>query len=321
MERSTEIDVVPRQGGACGSRITRVLLAQVLDVADRCGANTIFISGEALGAHDAPPELRTTRHRLLYVVAGDGDGTYDEVEREGILRIPNVPLTRMSQVKVAAVLALGRGLIGLGDVVVFLTGQAGSGVLDTMIAMEVDREAELFRFITDAARIPKGVRPEVVARIIDLATELGAEGREGRPVGALFVIGDSDRVTAFSRPLVLNPFHGYEPERRNILDTHMEETVKEFSAIDGAFLVRGDGVMEACGVFLKTSSGGDLPHGLGTRHHVAAGITALTDSIAITVSQSTGTVTIFRGGHILTEILRSRWHGRRGSDRGRDEDM
>lgn len=320
MERGVGIEASPRRGGGAGSCITKVLLAQVMDIADRCGATTIFVSGEALGSHVIPPELQNGKHRVLYVVGGEGETEHEEPESEDILRIPDVPLTRMSQVKVAAVLALGRGLIGHGDVVVFLTGQAGSGVLDTLIAMEVDREAELFRFIADAERIPKGVRPEVVARIIDLATELGAEGREGRPVGALFVIGDTERVVEFSRQLILNPFHGYSAEHRNVLDSHMEETVKEFSSIDGAFLVRGDGVMEACGVFLKTSSGGDLPQGLGTRHHVAAGITAITDSLAVAVSQSTGTVTLFRNGHILTEILRSRWSGRR-IDRGRDDDM
>ena len=45
-----------------------------------------------------------------------------------------------------------------------------------------------------------------------------------------------------------------------------------------------------------------LPQGLGARHHAAAGITAVTEAIAITVSESTGTVTIFRHGLIVTEI-------------------
>lgn len=293
--------------GAC---ITRVLLRQVLCVADECGARTIFVSGEALTHARLPEELLTGRHRILYVVGRDRGMTMAPRDGETILSIPDVPLTRMSQVKIAAILALGLGLIGHGDVVIFLTGQAGSGVLDTLCAMEVGREAELFHYIGDLERIPKSVRPEVVARVLDLATELGAEGREGRPVGALFVVGDSERVMGLTRPLVLNPFYGYQPEHRNILDARMEETVKEFSSIDGAFVIRGDGVMEACGVFLKTTAGGDLPQGLGTRHHVAAGITAVTDSIAVAVSQSTGTVTLFRGGHILTDILRSRWLGR-----------
>ena len=114
--------------------------------------------------------------------------------------------------------------------------------------------------------------------MLTLAGELGVEGREGRPVGTLFVIGDSDRVLAQSHQLVINPFHGYPEGERNILDPRLEETIKEFSAIDGAFIVRGDGVILAAGRYLAPRGKLDppLPHGLGTRHEAAASITAMT---------------------------------------------
>lgn len=82
--------------------------------------------------------------------------------------------------------------------------------------------------------------------------------------------------------------------------------MKELSTIDGAFITIGEGVVEACGVYLKAALNDEeeysLPQGLGARHHAAAGITSVTDSIAITVSESTGTVAVFRGGRIVTEI-------------------
>ena len=134
----------------------------------------------------------------------------------------------------------------------------------------------------------------------------------GKPVGAMFIIGDSERVQTLSRQLIINPFRGYEEHERNVLDPALEETVKELSALDGAFIVRGDGVIETCGAYLRVAGPDvyELPHGLGTRHHAAAGITAVTDSLAVTVSESTGTVTIFRNGTIVTEIekLRSLAH-------------
>ena len=84
---------------------------------------------------------------------------------------------------------------------------------------------------------------------------------------------------------------------RNVLDRRLEETVKEFSAIDGAFVVRGDGVVLAAGRYLVPQ--GPLeepsPQGLGTRHEAVAGITVDTDALALCISQSTGTVSIFRG--------------------------
>ena len=50
-----------------------------------------------------------------------------------------------------------------------------------------------------------------------------------------------------SRQLVMNPFHGYPEEDRNILDPNLRETIREFSAIDGAFVIRDDGVVMAAG--------------------------------------------------------------------------
>ena len=107
------------------------------------------------------------------------------------------------------------------------------------------------------------------------------------------------------RGVVLNPFKGYEENERNILDPRLTETVKEFCAIDGAFLLRGDGVIEAAGAFLHPGlPREELPMGLGARHAAAAGITAVTNAIAITVSASTGTVRVFRSGRMVLEIER-----------------
>ncbi|HDH12876.1 MAG TPA: hypothetical protein ENG83_11890 [Nitrospirae bacterium] len=40
----------------------------------------------------------------------------------------------------------------------------------------------------------------------------------------------------------------------------------------------------------------------GTRHYSAAAITNITSAIAVTVSQSTGDVRIFKGGYPIMEI-------------------
>jgi diadenylate cyclase len=165
------------------------------------------------------------------------------------------------------------------------------------------QEIELFSAST-ADPLPGDVTPTVFERVLNLAGELGVEGREGRPVGTLFVIGDSDQVLAQSHQLVINPFHGYPENERNILDPRLEETIKEFSAIDGAFVIRGDGVILAAGRYLAPRSKLDekLPQGLGTRHQAAAGITATTQAIALCISQSTGTVAIFKEGRLITDI-------------------
>jgi DNA integrity scanning protein DisA with diadenylate cyclase activity len=211
-------------------------------------------------------------------------------------------MTRAGQVKVALLVCLAKGVLQRGDRVVCLTGIDGSNVIDTLLVLNLGTEPELFSTLNSVA-IGGDVLPEVFERTLTLAAQLGVEGREGRPVGAIFVVGDSDQVLAQSRSLVLNPFRGYPEVERNILDPALEETVKEFSAIDGAFVVRGDGVVLSAGAhLLPTVLAQALPKGLGTRHAAAAAITASTGAVAITISQSTGTVSVFKSGLMVTDI-------------------
>jgi DNA integrity scanning protein DisA with diadenylate cyclase activity len=67
------------------------------------------------------------------------------------------------------------------------------------------------------------------------------------------VIGDVAAVEGTSRPLILNPFHGYPETARNILDPAFENTLKAYSSLDGAVLVRGDGTVVTAGVQLVPS--------------------------------------------------------------------
>jgi DNA integrity scanning protein DisA with diadenylate cyclase activity len=143
----------------------------------------------------------------------------------------------------------------------------------------------------------------VFQRVLSLAIELAGEGREGKPVGALFVIGDQEAVDKYCHQTIINPFRGYPEEERNVLDETMRETVKEFCSIDGAFVISGKGVIVSAGTTLRTAvSEQELPQGLGSRHAAAAAITASTVSVAITLSESTGTVRVWRRGEMITEI-------------------
>lgn len=103
--------------------------------------------------------------------------------------------------------------------------------------------------------------------------------------------------------MVINPFHGYREEEKNILDPSLEETIKEFSTIDGAFIIRGDGVIMSAGTFLRPEIGAvNLPSGLGARHAAAAALSAFTSSLSVVVSQSTGSVSLFKGGGLVMSM-------------------
>jgi hypothetical protein len=231
--------------------------------------------------------------------------------------VPDVSMTRGGQVKAAVLACLARGLLRRGDRIVCVAGMDGAGSVDGLGVLDLASETELFSILDESA-CPPDVAPEVFEQTFSLAAQLSAEGREGRPVGALFVLGDSERVLKQSRSLVLNPFHGHPESQRNILDPALAETIKEFAALDGAFVVRGDGVVLTAGTQLVPAAAAiDLPAGLGTRHAAAAAITASTGSLALCVSQSTGAVTVFRSGRRVTDIPRQLGTNRRGRSRSR----
>jgi hypothetical protein len=218
--------------------------------------------------------------------------------------VPDVAMTRAGQVKAAVLVCLARGLLDRGDRIICVAGMDGTGSVDGLGVLDLASETELFSVLDESA-CPADVAPEVFEQVFTLAAQLSAEGREGRPVGALFVLGDSEAVLEQSRSLVLNPFRGHPEDQRNVLDPALAETIKEFAALDGAFVVRGDGVVLTAGTQLvPAATASRLPGGLGTRHAAAAAITASTQAVALCVSQSTGAVTVFRCGRRVTDIPR-----------------
>jgi len=72
----------------------------------------------------------------------------------------------------------------------------------------------------------RGVDSEVLEQTIALAVEIAREGREGRKIGTLFVVGDSEEVFRRSKPLILDPLHGHPDESKRITDPDMRETLK-----------------------------------------------------------------------------------------------
>jgi DNA integrity scanning protein DisA with diadenylate cyclase activity len=220
-----------------------------------------------------------------------------------VLRIPDVPLGRINQMKMTIIQAISEGLVKKGDKWICLSGIPQTKVLDSLFILEFGKEFEIISS-SDLPVISEIVRPEVFETVLSLALGISIEGKEGRkPLGTIFVLGRHEDVLKYSHPMVINPFQGYPEEERNILDPRLKETVKEFSSIDGAFIFREDGVILAAGRHLDASGESiEIPLGLGSRHRAAAGITSLTDALAIVVSEETGGVRIFHHGKIFMEI-------------------
>jgi DNA integrity scanning protein DisA with diadenylate cyclase activity len=155
----------------------------------------------------------------------------------------------------------------------------------------------------DLRQLATHVPLETMRAVVDLAMEIGREGREGKPVGTMFVVGDTKRVLSMARPLNFNPFRGYSNAERDIRDRKVREQIKDIAQMEGAIIVRRDGVAEAACMYLDVLAEGiTLSKGLGSRHWAAAAISRKTKGIAVAVSQSSGTVRIFQNGKLMLHI-------------------
>lgn len=139
--------------------------------------------------------------------------------------------------------------------------------------------------------------------VVDVAVEIGREGREGKPVGTLFVVGDHRKTLEHSRPAGFDPVKGYTRKERDLHDRRVREGIKEIAQLDGAFIVEAKGVVAAaCRILDVRGHGLTLSKGLGARHWAAADITKTTKAVSVVVSESSGTVRIFQNGELILRI-------------------
>ncbi|MDY7031121.1 MAG: diadenylate cyclase [Thermodesulfobacteriota bacterium] len=155
--------------------------------------------------------------------------------------------------------------------------------------------------------LKKRSNSKTLEKALNLAIEIAREGREGKKIGTLFVVGDEKQVLLRSRNMILDPLLGHPDDVKRIDDPDMRETIKELAQLDGAFIVSENGVViSACRYINSSAKGIELPLGLGSRHMAAASISKETEAVAIVVSESS-VVRIFIHGKLVAEIIPELW--------------
>ncbi len=238
------------------------------------------------------------------IVASMSERVLDAARTAGLSIIELEPLENSiaDRISLSLIEAVSMDLVGSADRVVVIYSGFEAGVLDSMSIVRLGEHLEKLK-PRDLRELETTVPFETLKCVVDVATEIGREGREGKPVGTLIVVGDHRNVLERTRALGFDPFKGYPRRDRNIRDGRVREAIKEIAQLDGAIIVSRDGTVEAgCRLVDAPVQGLSLPKGLGTRHWAAAAITAVTKSVAIVVSQSTGTVRIFRDGEVILRV-------------------
>lgn len=281
-------------------RLDREFLKSALTLASQSDVDHLLVIGDT----PIPPgdlRGRKCRKKLIYAVTLEPLGQDLLAKKERAIVIPAYDYSRTERVKMAIVSALAQGQFKEGDAVLCLTGRIGRH-LDTMMTMRIGGSLD-DRVAIEGVKLGDEFNSQVVDALIQLALQIGQEGFEGHPVGTIITIGDHNAVMETSRQLTLNPFQGISESERNVLDPRIREAIKNFSVLDGAFVIREDGVVLAAGRYLSASDENvKIPLGLGARHAAAASITATTRCIALVVSQTSGAVRLFKEGNIVLEL-------------------
>jgi DNA integrity scanning protein DisA with diadenylate cyclase activity len=216
------------------------------------------------------------------------------VKLKHIVERPAIGLNTLSQIKDLLMEACVVGTVNINDRVLCLLADD----INCLLYFDV-KEIGIPR-VRDvlSARL---TNPAILESTLNLAFELAREGREGKRLGALFVIGDAKNVLRQSRQLVINPFEGHKQRECSILNIENWETMKEFAQLDGAFVINDKGIAVAAGRYINISAESSIQSGLGGRHLAAASISKTTAAVAITVSAS-GIVRIFKDGEVIFRV-------------------
>ncbi len=213
--------------------------------------------------------------------------------------------SRFSRIKYAFLRGVRQKLIDEDSKVVCVLGPSGRSHLDTITIHDLSLSwSEEFPF--DVRDIIKNRSFHTIMAVVDIALDLGALGREGKPTGTIFVVGDAENVLKSSHQAVFNAFRGYPKKERMIGRPEVVESLKELAKLDGAIVISDEGIVEAAGRHLDANSTVSKRlrefRGLGARHRSAMGITRKTKAVSIVVSESTGKITIFEKGRIVSTL-------------------
>ncbi len=217
-----------------------------------------------------------------------------------VLRMPEAPVhEKLTQ---AILEAVADDILAAGAQVVAVYSGFEAGTLDSISLIHLGEHLGQLTS-RDLRQLETRVPLDTLKTVVDMSVEIGREGREGKPVGALFVVGDARKVLASSHPVGFDPVRGYSRDERNLDDPRVREGIKEVAQLDGAIIVSADGIVEASARYIDAPADNiTLPKGLGARHWAAAAISRKTNAVSVAVSESNGTVRIFQNGEVTLRI-------------------
>lgn len=278
------------------------LARMIANVADAAQADAI-ICGTETGVF--AQLLHGMSSQIRVIAATTKKDTYDVLKQADLetILLPLRATDKYSQVRHVVSVALKSSTVSVGDLIVCALGRdVYQEEGDLVVLTDVEHSVEHLS-ISDFLKLTDAIQPKVLEIAIAIACKIGRAARRGTRLGAIFMLGDSIRVLENSKQLIPNPFQGHEEASRRITSPDIHDAIVELAKLDGAFVVRGDGLIQTAGTFLTSPKIKTvLPAGLGARHLAAAAVTKRTASTAVVVSATDGNVRAFSGGIMVLHI-------------------
>lgn len=311
-QRATTTKLAPHRGGSPKASLRKfspqleAFCDQAVRLADLHEAAAILVLAErpldwakldaALGKHTLLVAA-DVEDQLAGAQEEDAGGHFDTI----VLGMVDAPVyERLTQ---ALLEAVAEEYVGPGSTVVAVYSSFDPGVIDSLSLIRLDEHLGRLT-VRDLRQLDTKIPVETLKLVVDLAVEIGREGREGKPVGTLIVVGDHRKTLEFCKPMGFDPVKGYTAAERSLSDAKVREGVKEVAQMDGAFIVSATGTVVAASQHLSPPAATDiaLSKGLGARHWAAAQVSRATEAISIAVSSSSGTVRVFQDGEVVLRV-------------------
>ncbi len=216
------------------------------------------------------------------------------VELQKIKNTPAVGLDVLEQAKELVLSCVAEGMIDEEDHVMVVV----SADIQTILCFDMEELG-----IVNLRKEMEGrIDLELLENLFELGTKIVREGKEGHPAGALFIVGDMNRVLNKTTESVQNPLGGQADDQNNIRKKDNWNTIKEFAMLDGALILDKFGNPVAAGryVMFRDDLDMNVEEGLGGRHLAASYITDKTEAVAMVVA-SEGIIRLYKDGENIYE--------------------
>lgn len=155
------------------------------------------------------------------------------------------------------------------------------------------RNTNLFRFGTQAKSAYELNVEKVISEMLGAVYDMA-----GRKIGALLVLEGKTKLNEIVET-------GTEIDAKITKQILCNIFIPNTPLHDGAVIIR-DGKIKSAACFLPLTQRKDLSKDLGTRHRAGIGISEISDSLILIVSEETGHVSIARAGKIYRDVSKER---------------